>query len=145
MHQAALLGHGLEDARKFGWEVSENVKHNWETMIQAIQDHIGSLNWGYRVQLRTQNVEYKNSYGELLDAHTIKAVNRKGKEETFTAKHFVIATGGRPRYPDIPGAKDYAISSDDLFSLPYSPGKTLFVGASYVSLECAGFLASLGH
>ena len=36
------------------------------------------------------------------------------------------------------------ITSDDLFSLPYNPGKTLCVGASYVSLECAGFLKGIG-
>ena len=45
---------------------------------------------------------------------------------------------------DIPGAKEYGITSDDLFSLPAPPGKTLIVGASYVALECAGFLAGLG-
>ena len=56
----------------------------------------------------------------------------------------LLATGGRPRYPDIPGAKEYGITSDDIFSLPYHPGKTLLVGASYIALECAGFLAGLG-
>ena len=63
----------------------------------------------------------------------------------MTAETFIIATGERPRYPtDIPGAKQYSITSDDLFSLPYNPGKTLVVGASYVALECAGFLGGLG-
>ena len=55
-----------------------------------------------------------------------------------------MATGGRPRYPDIPGAKEYGITSDDIFSLQHHPGKTLCVGASYIALECAGFLAGLG-
>jgi pyruvate/2-oxoglutarate dehydrogenase complex dihydrolipoamide dehydrogenase (E3) component len=67
-----------------------------------------------------------------------------GETKEVTAEHFVIAVGGRPRYPDVPGAKDFAITSDDIFSLPYNPGKTLFIGASYVALECAGFLAGLG-
>ena len=53
-------------------------------------------------------------------------------------------SGGRPRYPDIPGAREYGITSDDLFSLQTPPGKTLVVGASYVALECAGFLAAVG-
>jgi pyruvate/2-oxoglutarate dehydrogenase complex dihydrolipoamide dehydrogenase (E3) component len=61
-----------------------------------------------------------------------------------TAKHFIIAVGGRPKYPDIPGAKEYCITSDDLFSLQHHPGKTLLVGASYIALECAGFLAGIG-
>lgn len=54
-------------------------------------------------------------------------------------------TGGRPLYPDIPGAREYGITSDDLFSLQSSPGKTLVIGGSYVALECAGFLAGLGY
>lgn len=69
--------------------------------------------------------------------------NKKTRE--ITAKNIVIAVGGRPKYPEIPGAKECSITSDDLFSLPYAPGKTLCVGASYVSLECAGFLKGLGY
>ena len=42
------------------------------------------------------------------------------------------------------GAKEFGITSDDIFSLPYNPGKTLLVGASYISLECAGFLNAVG-
>ena len=57
----------------------------------------------------------------------------------------VITTGGRPRYPDIPGATEFGITSDDFFSMRSAPGKTLIVGGSYVALECAGFLAGLGY
>merc|ERR1712110_645131 len=67
----------------------------------------------------------------------------KGVEKTVTASKFILATGGRPKYPNIPGA-EFGISSDDLFSLPHSPGKVLLVGASYIALECAGFCAALG-
>lgn len=145
MHQAAILGHSLSDARKFGWQLpAEKVNHNWSELVQPIQDYIGSLNWGYKVQLRDKNVTYFNATGEFADAHTIKATNRRGKETKMTADKFVIAVGERPRYPDIPGAKEFCITSDDLFSLTYCPGKTLLIGASYVSLECAGFLKAVG-
>lgn len=73
-----------------------------------------------------------------------QTTDKKKKETIITAKHILLATGGRPRYPDIPGAKEYCITSDDIFSLPYHPGKTLLVGASYIALECAGFLAGIG-
>lgn len=63
----------------------------------------------------------------------------------MTADKIVIAVGGRPLYPNIPGDKEYGITSDDIFFLPNSPGKTLVVGASYVALECAGFLNALGY
>ncbi|XP_045390223.1 thioredoxin reductase 3 isoform X3 [Lemur catta] len=144
MHQAALLGQALHDSRKFGWEYNQQVKHNWETMVDAIQNHISSLNWGYRLSLREKAVTYVNAYGEFVEHHKIKATNRKGQETCHTAATFVIATGERPRYLGIQGDKEYCITSDDLFSLRYCPGKTLVVGASYVALECAGFLAGLG-
>ncbi|NXW81023.1 TRXR1 reductase, partial [Hirundo rustica] len=144
MHQAALLGQALQDSRKFGWQFTEEVEHNWMTMTESVQNYIGSLNWGYRVALRDKKVTYENAYGEFVGPHTIKATNKKGIEKLYTAERFIIATGERPRYLGIPGDKEYCISSDDLFSLPYCPGKTLVVGASYVALECAGFLAGLG-
>ncbi|XP_068598034.1 thioredoxin reductase 3 [Brachionichthys hirsutus] len=144
MHQTALLGVAMKDARKFGWEFDESVKHNWETMKTAVNDHIGSLNWGYRVALRDKKVEYGNAFAEFIEPHKVKAVCRQGKETIYTADKFVLATGERPRYLGVPGDKEYCITSDDLFSLPYCPGKTLVIGASYVALECGGFLAGLG-
>ncbi|XP_015362258.1 thioredoxin reductase 3 [Marmota marmota marmota] len=144
MHQAALLGQALRDSRKFGWEYNQQVKHNWSTLTEAIQNHIGSLNWSYRLSLREKGVTYVNAYGEFVDHHKIKATNKKGQESYFSASKFVIATGERPRYLGIQGDKEYCVTSDDLFSLPYCPGKTLVVGASYVALECAGFLAGFG-
>uniref|UniRef100_A0A8C1Z160 thioredoxin-disulfide reductase (NADPH) n=1 Tax=Cyprinus carpio TaxID=7962 RepID=A0A8C1Z160_CYPCA len=144
MHQTALLGTAIEDARKFGWEFSDQVTHNWETMRTAVNNYIGSLNWGYRVSLRDKNVNYVNAYAEFVEPHKIKATNKRGKEMFYTAAKFVLATGERPRYLGVPGDKEYCITSDDLFSLPYCPGKTLVVGASYVALECGGFLAGLG-
>jgi pyruvate/2-oxoglutarate dehydrogenase complex dihydrolipoamide dehydrogenase (E3) component len=57
----------------------------------------------------------------------------------------VIATGNRPRnYPGIPELAQYAITSDDLFSLKEDPGKTLVIGGGYIAIECAGFLNGLG-
>merc|ERR1719186_2532625 len=144
MHQAAILGESVKDAKSFGWEVEqEAVKHNWTKMVEEIQNHIGALNRGYRVALREKEVTYLNEYAEFVDEHTLKTTNKKGKEKTVTAGKFILATGGRPRYPEIPGA-EFGISSDDIFSLTHSPGKTLLIGASYIALECAGFLAALG-
>lgn len=98
MHQTALLGSAMQDARKFGWEFDEtgegsdvrgvfghglllsvcsrgtvfSVKHNWDTMITAVNNYIGSLNWGYRVALRDKNVNYVNAYAEFVEPHKIK-------------------------------------------------------------------------
>jgi len=145
MHQASILGELMKDAESFGWDVkSEEIKLKWTGLVEAVQNHIGSLNWGYRVALREKKVNYVNGYGTFVDQHTIKSTNRRGKETVMTADKIIIAVGERPRYLDIPGGRDLCITSDDLFSLPYCPGKTLVIGASYVALECAGFLKGIG-
>lgn len=74
-------------------------------------------------------MEYINGLGYFKDAHTIGAAMRNNTEKTVTARNVVIAVGGRPRYPNIPGAVEYGITSDDIFSLDREPGKTLVVGA----------------
>jgi thioredoxin reductase (NADPH) len=144
MHQGALLGEALQDARAFGWKNPEENEHDWPYMVNAVQEYIKSLNWGYRVSLRDHGVVYLNEFGEFVDNHTVLTTNKKGVTRTLTADKFLIAVGGRPKYPNIPGDREFAVTSDDIFSLPYHPGKTLCVGASYISLETAGFLAGLG-
>lgn len=144
MHQAALLGEAVNDSMKYGWAVEETYKHNWNILRDAIQDHIGSLNFAYRVQLREKNVTYVNAYAKFIGPHQIEAVNKKGKVTTHTSSKYLLAPGLRPNYLDCPGAKEYCITSDDLFALKHCPGKTLLVGASYISLECAGFLKAFG-
>ncbi|XP_062873482.1 thioredoxin reductase 2, tandem duplicate 2 [Trichomycterus rosablanca] len=145
MHQAALLGTALKDAPKYGWRIPEPASHDWATMAEAVQNYVRSLNWGHRVQLEDRKVKYLNLRGHLVDEHTVRGVNARGKETTVTARNILIATGGRPRYPThVPGAREFGITSDDLFWLRESPGKTLVVGASYVGLECAGFLTGIG-
>ena len=106
--------------------------------------HIKSLNWGYKSDLIKLKIKYYNHYARFVDAHTLELDNGKEKVKV-TADKIIIATGGRPNYPGIPGDKEFGITSDDLFSLKKAPGKTLVVGASYVALECAGFLTALGY
>ncbi|CAH8481098.1 unnamed protein product [Schistosoma rodhaini] len=145
MHQAGLLSHALEDAEHFGWSLDRSkISHNWSTMVEGVQSHIGSLNWGYKVALRDNQVTYLNAKGRLISPHEVQITDKNQKVSTITGNKIILATGERPKYPEIPGAVEYGITSDDLFSLPYFPGKTLVIGASYVALECAGFLASLG-
>jgi thioredoxin reductase (NADPH) len=60
--------------------VAIGVYHTLENDLCLRQDHIGSLNWGYRVALREKNVTYINAYGTFIDAHTIKTVDKKNRE-----------------------------------------------------------------
>ncbi|XP_043498283.1 thioredoxin reductase 2, mitochondrial isoform X1 [Polistes fuscatus] len=146
MHQAALLGESIREAVSFGWQLPDvkTITNDWETLRTAVQNHIKSVNWVTRVELRTKMVNYVNALGYFKDPHTVVGVMKNGEEKIITADKILIAVGGRPKYPDIPGALEYGISSDDIFSLEKSPGKTLVVGAGYIGLECAGFLNGLG-
>lgn len=92
----------------------------------------------------SRKVEYINAKGTLIDANTVHAKLKNGTERELKANHILLAMGGRPIYPDVPGALENCISSDDIFSLPEAPGKTLVIGAGYIGLECAGFLNEFG-
>ena len=81
-----------------------------------------------------------------MDPHTVEYTLKSKPPQRLSAANIVIAVGGRPSVPsDVPGALEHAITSDDIFYLEKAPGKTLCVGASYISLECAGFLTELGY
>eukprot|EP00239_Pterosperma_sp_CCMP1384_P006650 CAMPEP_0197846828 /NCGR_PEP_ID=MMETSP1438-20131217/4510_1 /TAXON_ID=1461541 /ORGANISM="Pterosperma sp., Strain CCMP1384" /LENGTH=494 /DNA_ID=CAMNT_0043458603 /DNA_START=142 /DNA_END=1626 /DNA_ORIENTATION=+ len=144
MHQAGILGEGFSDARAFGWQVN-NEGHDWPKMVTGIQDYIGGLNWGYRTALRDNKVQYLNAKGAFVDPHTLQCTKKNGSTSNITFDKCVIAVGGRPKYLGVEGDKECCITSDDVFSLEKSPGKTLCIGASYISLETAGFLTALGN
>ena len=158
MHYAAILNANRKlDAPHYGvgvtgsqfeeWEgMSHDVEtetHNWELLKSNVQNHIRSLNFKYRVDLREKSVTYLNMLGKFVDKHTLETVDKKGNKGTVTASRFLIAVGGRPSPLACEGG-ELAISSDDVFSLNQDPGKVLCVGASYISLECAGFLRGIG-
>jgi thioredoxin/glutathione reductase (selenoprotein) len=145
MHTAALQGELLKhSAPAFGWPES-TAQCDWATLRQNVDMHIKSLNFGYGVELRKKNVKYFNSYARFVDNHTLELTDKNGAKSTVTSRRILIATGGRPTFPDIPGAKEFGVSSDDIFKLAKDPGRTLVVGASYVALECAGFLTGIGR
>ena len=166
MHTAALLGEARKDQEAFGWPKFEG-KHSWSKMVQGINAKIQSMNRGYESQLKSKLVDYYNALGSFVDKHTISVRHHPhhhhhhhnnihknththtqitygdGKKETKTTRFVIVAVGGRPTQLYCEG-KEHAITSDDIFWRQTSPGKTLCVGASYVALECAGFLTGIG-
>jgi len=145
MHYAAILSEARPDQEASGWNPDLSAKHDWEKMVSNVQMHIKGLNFGFKADLMKIGAKYYNSYAKFVDAHTLSLDNGKGKVETVTADKICVAVGGRPSYPNIPGDKEFGITSDDIFSMQTRPGKTLVVGASYVALECAGFLTAFGY
>lgn len=158
MHNAALLsesskvdtphyGIGVSRAQAEEWmgmsQDNSHGDHSWETLKQNVQNHIRGLNFKYRVDLREKKVTYLNMLGKFVDDHTLETLDKKGNKGTVTFSRCLIAVGGRPTPIACEGG-ELAISSDDIFSLDRDPGKVLCVGASYISLECAGFLRGIG-
>ncbi len=134
MHFAGNLYENLGEYTRVGYPGEIEKKHDWSMMVSAVQMYIKKLNFGYRSELRQKKVTYYNKMAKLIDANTIELTDSKGKTEQVTADKILVAVGGRPNYGDIPGALEHCISSDDIFSLKKSPGKTLVVGASYIAL-----------
>ncbi|CAB3403409.1 unnamed protein product [Caenorhabditis bovis] len=145
MHHAAIVGNELKYADKYGWNGVRNARHDWSALVKIVNDRIKANNWIYRVQLNEKRVKYYNAFAQFIDSSTLRLTgcDAKKTQNILKAKNIVISTGLRPKYPKCHG-KEHGITSDDLFSLPKPPGKTLVVGAGYVALETAGLLAGLG-
>jgi len=136
----------------YGWgkytsDTGHSLENNWEVLRQNIQDYIKGINFGYKKKLKEIGVDFIDAKALFKDPHTVQfqyGSDKQGHE--LKAKAFVIATGVRPRqYESLPELKNWAITSDDLFSLKENPGKTLVVGGGYIAVECAGFLRGLGN
>ena len=144
LHIAANRCEVLREANEYGFPNLPHPEVNWNQLIQAINMYIRKLNWNYRTELRSAKVKYFNMFATFADAHTLELRNKAGEVQKVTSKYILIACGGRPSLGGYPGAEEWCISSDDIFWRQKAPGKTLVVGASYIALECAGFLAGLG-
>lgn len=147
MHFASMMGEIRADQEAAGWQVSQG-KHDWKKMVTSVNKHVKKLNNIYHSGLERRGIEYRNAYASFpdpKDPHKVQLTTASGEKSILTAENIVVSTGGRPRYLDVPGAKEYCITSDDLFWLQEEPGKTLVIGGGYVGLECAGFIKGLGH
>lgn len=144
MHFAAQVGDLRQDQQETGWEVDTTLAHNWERMQANVGNYIKGLNWGYKKELMGLSIKVLTKLGKVMDAHTVQLTDKKGKQMTVTADKILVAVGGRPIILDVPG-KEHCITSDDVFWMPKSPGKTLVIGAGYIALECGGFLSGLGN
>ncbi|KAL4114371.1 hypothetical protein PRIC2_014693 [Phytophthora ramorum] len=149
MHQSSLIGEVMHhDSANFGWNVASEGSaptFNWKQLVSNVDAYIKSINFKYKVELRSKYVKYENFLGSFVDPHTLELWHHRKGTKQITTRDVVIAVGGRPKELSCPGG-EHAISSDDIFWMKKKePGKTLVVGASYVALECAGFLKGMGY
>ena len=128
----------VDDARAYGWDV-QSSGFDWMQFRAKLYGELDRLETVYRNILKTNGVETFDQRASLKDPHTVVLADGTTK----TAKHILLAMGGRPVKPGIPG-EELGITSNDIFHLDALPGSILIVGGGYIACEFAGILNGLG-
>lgn len=125
------------DAKGFGWQIGKPA-FDWSTLRDNKTQEISRLNGVYEGILDRAGVEIIDGRGKIIDAHTVEVDGKK-----FTTERILIATGGWPFVPDIPG-KEHAVDSNGIFDLAEFPQRLAVVGGGYIAVEFAGIFHGLG-
>ncbi len=134
---ASEFSEDFEDSAGFGWTVG-NRSFDWNKLIANKNQEISRLNGLYENLLINSGVKILRSRAQIIDKHTIEAGG-----DRFTAMNILIATGGWPTVPKVPGA-ELAITSNEAFFLDRMPRRVVIVGGGYIGLEFAGIFHGLG-
>lgn len=137
MWNAGMLAHAIEDAKDYGFDTANNGL-NWKQLVDNRQSYIsGILSW-YEGYLKESNIDIINGTAKFVDNKTLEV-----NGEQYTADHIVIAPGGYPIIPNIPGS-ELGLTSDGFFALNELPKKVAIAGSGYIAVELAGVLQALG-
>jgi glutathione reductase (NADPH) len=137
MWNAASVALAVRDAQDYGFKVTPGAS-DWGDLKRKRDAYVLRLNGIYERNLEAKGVAYVRGAARFLDAHTVEVDSRR-----MTAKHIVIATGGKPMMPDLPGAA-LGISSDDFFALEARPRRVAVMGSGYIACELASAFLELG-
>jgi len=137
MYYAASLAGAVGDAAGYGFDVTL-AGHDWAALKEARDAYVRRLNGLYAGNLERRGIRHVAAAARFHDSFTVVA-----GDELLSAPHVVIASGGRPIVPQVPGA-GYGITSDGFFQLGQRPLSIVIVGSGYVAVEIAGVLAALG-
>lgn len=135
---AAHYADAFEEARGFGWQVDEKPRLDWGRLKANRAQEITRLNGVYLQLLQGAGVQLLRGWAQLVDAHTVQV-----NEKKITARHILVATGGRPSVPEIEG-RDLVKTSDDMFDLDPFPARLAVVGGGYIACEFASIFNGLG-
>src|SRR6267378_2089190 len=133
----AQFADAFADAAGFGWSVVP-PSFDWPSLIAAKNKELDRLEQIYVNMLKNSGVEIIEGRGVLADPHTIEVAGRR-----YTAENIMIATGGHPTVPDIPGI-EHVISSNEALDLPSLPRRIVIVGGGYIAVEFAGIFRGFG-
>ncbi|MEM7539117.1 MAG: glutathione-disulfide reductase [Chloroflexota bacterium] len=131
----------FEDAAGFGWRVGES-SFDWSVLMENKNKEIARLNGIYKWLLENANVDLYEGTARLVDEHTV-AINLPEGEKIVTADNILIATGGWPRLPHMPGG-EHGVTSNEVFAFDELPKRVLIVGGGYIGVEFAGIFNGLG-
>jgi len=137
MWHAADIAYSLHDAPDYGFEAALSTI-DWAQLKVSRDSYLVRLNTIYRTNLDDSNVDIIEGMAHFIDENTLAV---SGSE--YTADHIVIATGGKPILPALPGA-ELGITSDGFFELDKQPERVAIAGAGYIAVELASMLNSLG-
>jgi glutathione reductase (NADPH) len=137
MWNTAGIAEALHHAPSYGFDL-ELKRFHWPKIKQARDQYIERLNGIYARVGEANGVDYIEGEARFTGDNSVEV-----NGETITADHILIAVGGYPLRPDIPGA-DLGITSDGFFELEQQPGRVAVVGAGYIAVEFAGLLNTLG-
>lgn len=135
---ASKFGPATGEARDWGWDMGDGA-FDWMTFRPKLHAELSRLENIYRTNLARPGTDIYDARATLIDAHTVALSNG----QSFTAKHILVATGGRPFIPGLPGA-EMGITSNEIFNLDRLPEKALIVGGGYIACEFACILNGLG-
>ena len=135
---ASEYGTLIDDAHAYGWDVSRRG-FDWERFRGVLHAELDRLEGVYRNILKSNGVETFDQRARLADPHTVELADGTRK----TARHILIATGGRPSLPGLPG-DELGITSNDVFHFEELPKSVLVAGGGYIACEFAGILNGLG-
>ena len=127
----------MEDAVNYGWTIG-GAHHDWQTLIRNKNSELDRLNGIYLNILKDNNVDLKQGRAVVIDDHTVEVGGEK-----LTTENILIAVGGWPNLPSIPGI-EHAITSNEALELPTLPKKVVIVGGGYIAVEFAGIFSGFG-
>lgn len=136
MWYAAELAHALDDAEGYGFRI-DRASHDWGTLKAGRDAYIERLNDIYARNLAARGVTHVDGWAHFTGPLAVATADQE-----WDAEHVVIATGGTPAFPDLPGA-ELGQSSDDFFELAERPSRVAIIGGGYVAVELAGVLRAL--
>lgn len=137
MWYAAHLAHAVDDANDFGVP-AQRGQTDWKKLVEGRENYVRNINDYWNGYVAESGIDRIQGRAKFIDAHSVEV-----NGQHYSADHIVIATGGKPVVPNVPGA-ELGITSDGFFELREQPKNVAVIGGGYIGVELSGVLQALG-